>query len=133
MDIRSEFWSAVEKSKNKKEVNSKSSIKKFSFNNEPAYYLDIKTNENLSNDIDAQILYQMTKTNSVNESYQSQTQTFEDAEKMRRKWRLQNNMRESTAFTQNSPSSSSSSAGAGSGGRRDTSNYVDDYAFDYFE
>lgn len=131
MDIRSEFWSAVEKSKNKKEVNPKSSIKKFSFNNEPAYYLDIKTNENLTNDIDAQILYQMTKTNSVNE-YQELTQTFEDAEKMRKKWRLENNMRESTAFTQNSPSSSSSSAGGG-GGRRDTSNYVDDYAFDYFE
>ena len=122
MDIRSEFWSAVEKSKNKKEVKPKSSIKKFSFNNEPAYYLDIKTNENLNNDIDAQILYQMTKTNSVNE-YEELTQTFEDAEKMRKKWRLQNNMRESTVFTQNSPSSSSSSAGGGGG----------DYAFDYFE
>lgn len=131
MDIRSEFWSAVEKSKNKKEVKPKSSIKKFSFNNEPAYYLDIKTNENLTNDIDAQILYQMTKTNSVNESYQSQTQTFEDAEMMRRKWRLQNNMRESTAFTQNTPSSSSSSS---AGRRPDFNNYVDDgYISDYFE
>jgi hypothetical protein len=129
MDIRSEFWSAVEKSENKKEVKPKSSIKKFSFNNEPAYYLDIKTNENLNNDIDAQILYQMTKTNSVNESYQSQPQSFEDVEMRRRKWRLENNMREANTFTQNNPSSSSSSAGR----RPDSNNYVDDYAFDYFE
>jgi len=129
MDIRSEFWSAVEKSGNKKEVKPKSSIKKFSFNNEPAYYLDIKTNENLNNDIDAQILYQMTKTNPENESYQSETEIIDDAEMRRRKWRLENNMREANTFTQNNPSYSSSSAGR----RPDSNNYVDDYAFDYFE
>jgi hypothetical protein len=129
MDIRSEFWSAVEKSGNKKEVKPKSSIKKFSFNNEPAYYLDIKTNENLNNDIDAQILYQMTKTNPENESYQSETEIIDDAEMRRRKWRLENNMREANTFTQNNPSSPSSSAGR----RPDSNNYVDDYAFDYFE
>jgi hypothetical protein len=130
MDIRSEFWSAVEKSKNKKEVKPKSSIKKFSFNTEPAYYLDIKTNENLNNEIDAQILYQMTKTKSFDESDQLQ-QTFDEAEEIRRKWRLKNSMRESTSFSQNNPSSSSS-AGAG-GVRRDITLYVDDYASDYFE
>jgi hypothetical protein len=91
--------------------------------------LDIKTNENLNNDIDAQILYQMTKTNPENESYQSETEIIDDAEMRRRKWRLENNMREANTFTQNNPSSSSSSAGR----RPDSNNYVDDYAFDYFE
>jgi hypothetical protein len=129
MDIRGEFWSAFEKSGNQKEVKKKSTIKNFSFNNEPAYYFDIKTNENLDNDIDAQILYQMTKTNPENESYQSETEIIDDAEMRRRKWRLENNMREANTFTQNNPSSSSSSAGR----RPDSNNYVDDYAFDYFE
>jgi hypothetical protein len=131
MDIRGEFWSAFEKSKNQKEVKKKSTIKNFSFNNEPAYYFDIKTNENLDNDIDAQILYQMTKKtqmNSVNESHQYHSQSFDDNEKMRRKWRLDNDKRESNIFTQNNQSSTPND-----GFRPDTNSYVDGYVSDYFE
>lgn len=127
MDIRGEFWSAVEKAKeNKKESKPKTLTKKFSFVNEPAYYLDIKTNEDLNDDLDVQLLYQMTKTKSkdlemINES--SYTEFSVTPEMKRREWRLNNSKNESLTSKTNSNTSASENFGG----------YSDGYVSDYFD
>jgi len=122
MDIRSEFWSAVKKSENRVVNKTKKPSKVITLYNESAHYYDVITNENLGNDIDAEIMYLITKTKKEREIIQELEE--EDLEWRRNKWRKENRVREFASFT---PSSSSSAgAGGGSGNRTtvSTNNYV---------
>jgi hypothetical protein len=128
MNIRSEFWSAVEKSYSSTTTKKAKSGKVITLSNEPAYYEDVLTMESHSNDIDAEIMYLMTKTKAEKIQKFSLLETDEDIELRRREWRIRNNMFEmATVFTPTAAASSAASSAAGSGGgsiRIDDSDYV---------
>lgn len=138
MDIRSEFWSAVEKAKTQKVVKKVKNSKIITLSNEPAYYYDIITNENLNNDIDAEIMSKMTKVKGEKKITKfSMLETVEESERRRREWRLRNNMFEKASTFSPSAAAAAAAAGAagaggGSGNRRiieETMYVVDDYVF----